>query len=72
MLIRKPKTNSVTDRIQEDSREDKIASAIDNLGNKLENLRIEMDKREFGRMVSETTTEQRNDSVRGGGRRRIL
>ena len=63
--------SAVSGTVDVNTREDVIAGAIENLGNKLENLRIEMDRREFGRVVSDEVTHQRDASVRGGGRRRI-
>ena len=63
--------SAVSGTVDVNTREDVIAGAIEHLGNKLENLRIEMDRREFGRVVSDEVTSQRDASVRGGGRRRI-
>src|SRR5690625_6836646 len=63
--------SAVSGTVDVDTRDDKIAGAIASLENKLSNLRIEMDRREFGRAVNEEITEGRNGSIRGGGRRRI-
>lgn len=54
-----------------DSRDSRIADAINGLERKLENLRIEMNGREFGRAVSDVVTESRNTEIRGRGRRRL-
>src|SRR5699024_1590818 len=64
--------SAVSGTVDVNAREDMIAGAIDHLADKLENLRIEMDGREFGRAIDERVTDGRNDAVRGGGRRRIL
>src|SRR5690625_5022480 len=63
--------SAVTGTVDVNSRDDMISQAIDNLGRKLENMRIEMDRREFGRFVNEEITDGRSASIRGGGRRRI-
>src|SRR5690625_1818141 len=64
-------TSAVSGTVDVNSRDDMIARAIDHLGNKLENLRIEMDRREMGRLVNDEITDGRNDNIRGGGRRRL-
>src|SRR5699024_7562066 len=53
------------------AREDLIAGAVEKLSNKLDNLRIEMDKREFGRVVNDVVVDGRDSANRNGGRRRI-
>src|SRR5690625_216618 len=63
--------SAVNGTVDVNSRDDMITQAIDNLGRKLENMRIEMDRREFGRFVNEEITDGRSVSIRGGGRRRI-
>ncbi len=63
--------SAVNGTVDVNAREDMIAGAIGKLEAKLENLRIEMDGREFGRAVSDVSTEGRNQAVRNGGRRRI-
>src|SRR5690606_20994712 len=63
--------SAINGTVDVNAREDIIAGAIGKLEAKLENLRIEMDGREFGRAVSDVSTEGRNQAVRNGGRRRI-
>src|SRR5690625_2562265 len=63
--------SAVNGTVDVNSRHDMISQAIDNLGRKLENMRIEIDRREFGRFVNEEITDGRSASIRGGGRRRI-
>src|SRR5690625_5786729 len=63
--------SAVTGTVDVNARDDMISQAIDKLGRKLENMRIEMDRREFGRFVNEEITDGRSASIRGGGRRRI-
>lgn len=62
---------AVSGTVDVNAREDMIASAIGRLEAKLENLRIEMDGREFGRAVSDVSEKSRDNAVRSGGRRRI-
>mgnify|MGYP001443398732 CR=1 FL=1 len=64
-------SSAVNGTVDVNARDDMIAAAIDNLSRKLENMRIEMDRREMGRFVSDVTTEDRNSAVRGRGHRRI-
>lgn len=57
--------------INVNTREDRIADAIDDLRRDLTNLRVEINEREFGRVVSDVTTRERNQAIRNGGRRRL-
>ncbi len=62
---------AVAGTVDVNAREEMIAGAINRLESKLENLRIVMDEREFGRAVSDVAESSRNGAVRSGGRRRI-
>ncbi len=63
--------SAISGTVDVDAREDMIAGAIGRLEAKLENLRIEMDGKEFGRAVSDVSEKSRDNAVRSGGRRRI-
>src|SRR5690606_29872578 len=65
--VRSSLSSAVSGTVDVNARDDMIAAAIDNLSRKLENMRIEMDRREMGRFVSDVTTEDRNSAVRGRG-----
>lgn len=63
--------SAISGTVDVDARDNMIASAIGKLEAKLENLRIELDGREFGRAVSDVSEKSRDSAVRNGGRRRI-
>src|SRR5699024_901416 len=69
--IRTSLSSAVSGTVDVNAREDLIAGAVEKRSNKLDNLRIEMDKREFGRVVNDVVVDGRDSANRNGGRRRI-
>src|SRR5690625_3698024 len=70
--VRTTLSSAVRGTVDVDAREDKIVDAIDGLRRDMSNMRIELDRREMGRFINGEITQGRSDSIRGGGRRRIL